>query len=145
MKKIINGKKYDTETAKEVGSWENGGSWRDFSHMEETLYLKKTGEFFLFGEGGPMTKYSVSQVQNSWSGGSRIIPLSYENARQWAEEHLDADEYESVFGEVEEDETKVSATFRLSASVLEALRRKASESESGLSDYLESILTDALR
>lgn len=145
MKKIINGKKYDTETAKEVGYWENGGMWRDFSHMEETLYLKKTGEFFLFGEGGPMTKYSVSQGQNSWSGGSRIIPLSYENARQWAEEHLDADEYESVFGEVEEDETKVSATFRLSASVLEAMRRKASESGSGLSDYLESILTDALR
>lgn len=24
MKKIINGKKYDTETAKELGSWSNG-------------------------------------------------------------------------------------------------------------------------
>ena len=63
MKKIINGKKYDTDTAQELASWDNGGGWRDFHHCEETLYRKKTGEFFLFGEGGPMTKYAVSTGQ----------------------------------------------------------------------------------
>lgn len=140
MKKIINGKKYDTETAKAVGEWSNAGSWRDFSHMEETLYRKKTGEFFLFGEGGPATKYAVSAGQNSWTGGEKIIPLTYENARQWAEEHLDADEYEAVFGEVVEDDSRVSATFRLSASTLEALRRKAGSTGKSLSEYLEGIL-----
>ena len=57
MKKIINGKKYDTATAHECGTWSNAGSWRDFSHIEETLYRKRTGEFFLFGEGGPMTRF----------------------------------------------------------------------------------------
>ena len=31
------------------------------------------------------------------------MPLSYERARQWAEEHLDADDYELAFGEVSED------------------------------------------
>ncbi len=144
MKKIINGKSYDTETAKAVGEWSNSGSWRDFSHMEETLYRKKTGEYFLYGEGGPMTKYAESAGQNAWSGGSKIIPLSHENARQWAEEHLDADEYEAIFGEVEEDDSKQYATFRLTASTLEALRRRASEAEKGLSEYLEDILVDTL-
>ena len=144
MKKIINGKKYDTETASEVGSWSNGGGWRDFSHFEETLYRKKTGEFFLFGEGGPMTKYAVSTGQNSWSGGERIIPLTHENARKWAEEHLDGDEYEEIFGEVTEDESKKSATFSLSISTIEHLRRKASEKGVGMSELLETILNENL-
>lgn len=143
MKKIINGKKYDTDTAQELASWDNGGGWRDFHHCEETLYRKKTGEFFLFGEGGPMTKYAVSQGQNSWSGGSKIIPLTHETARQWAEEHLDGDDYEAIFGPVVEDDSKTVCSFRLSVSVQETLRRKASESGRGISEYLESLLTEA--
>ena len=144
MKKIINGKKYDTETAKEVGYWSNGGSWRDFSHVQETLYRKKTGEYFLFGEGGPQTRYAVSTGQNSWTGGEKITPLTHENARQWAEEHLDGDEYEAIFGEVTEDESRVNATFRLSTSLLEKIRRKADETGSSISDYVEGILTSGI-
>ena len=56
MKKIINGRKYDTETAKEIGYWSNGYPCSDFNHCEETLYLKKTGEYFLYGEGGALTE-----------------------------------------------------------------------------------------
>ena len=102
MKKIINGKKYNTETAKMVGSWSNNRSYCDFSCCEEMLYKKRTGEFFLYGEGGPMSKYSVSCGQNSWSGGAEIIPMTESEAKKWAEEHLGADEYEEIFGEVEE-------------------------------------------
>ena len=43
-------KKYDTETARAVADYANNGNWRDFTHFEETLYQKKTGEFFLYGE-----------------------------------------------------------------------------------------------
>ena len=102
MKKIINGKKYDTETAKLVGSWSNNRSYRDFNYCEEHLYKKRTGEFFLYGKGGPMSKYSVSCGQNSWSGGNKIIPMTDDKAKAWAKMHLDADEYEDIFGEVEE-------------------------------------------
>lgn len=102
MKKIIDGKKYDTETAKRLGFYSNYGSWRDFNHFEETLYQKKTGEFFLFGEGGPLTRYAESCGDNSFSGGSRIIPLTEEKAKAWVEKNLSADEYEALFGEVEE-------------------------------------------
>lgn len=108
MKKIINGKRYDTETAQLIGS--AGYSNRmDFNFWEEELYRKKTGEFFLYGEGGPQSKYSRQTGLNQWSGGKEIKPLSLKQAQEWAEKYLDADEYEQVFGKIEEDKIQVSA------------------------------------
>lgn len=140
MKKIINGKVYDTEKAKQVASYSNAGSWRDFQHYEETLYLKKTGEYFLFGEGGPMTRYARSDGQNSWTGGERIEPLTYAAAKEWAEEHLTASEYESIFGEVEEDDSKVLTTFNLTRATVEKLRRESQERGMSLSALVEEKL-----
>ena len=102
MKKIINGRKYNTETAKAIATTGYEGSCRDFQWWEETLYQKKTGEYFLAGEGGPASKYCVSTGMNEWTGGSRITPLTEAEAKRWAEEALDVDTYEAVFGEVEE-------------------------------------------
>ncbi len=102
MKKIINGKLYDTQTAKQVGYHDNGLSCGDFHHYYETLYRKKTGEFFVHGVGGAMTAYSKSCGNNSWSGGEDIIPYTTKKAREWAEKYLDADEYIQSFGEVDE-------------------------------------------
>lgn len=102
MKKIINGKKYDTDTAREMGHWDNGRLYSDFGYMEETLYLKKTGEYFLHGEGGPATKYADYLCENTTSYGEAIIPLDEDEAKSWAEQRLDCDNYERIFGEVEE-------------------------------------------
>ena len=140
MKKIINGRLYDTDTAKELGSWANEGNWRDFRHMEETLYRKKTGEFFLHGEGGPMTKYAQAVEQNSWSGGSRIMPMTFSEARKWAEDHLDADEYEAIFGAVSEDESRIQVCYSLSAATVETIKRRASELGISASAYIDSLL-----
>ena len=143
MKKIINGKVYDTNTAKELGSYGNGGTWRDFSHWEETLYRKKTGEYFLHGEGGPMTRYAEAQGQNQWSGGSRIMPMTYQEATQWAEEHLSADEYEEIFGAVVEDDTKRIVTYNLTVTAAEKLRRMAEMSGKSASEILEDLISKA--
>ena len=140
MKKIISGKVYDTDKAQEMATWSNGGSWRDFAHCEETLYRKKTGEYFLYGEGGPMTQYAVAEGQNSWTGGSRLMPMSYQDATAWAETHLDGDAYERIFGEVTEDESKVTVTYRLSVSAVETVKRRAAEAGVGISEYLESLI-----
>lgn len=100
MKTIIKGRKYNTETAKEVG-WDNNGR-AGFEFCEEHLYLKRTGEFFIHGWGGPSSKYCRSVGLNEWSGDEKIIPLTNEEARKWAENHLNPDEYEDIFGEVKE-------------------------------------------
>lgn len=140
MKKIINGKVYDTEKAKELGTYSNAGGWRDFNHFEETLYQKRTGEFFLFGEGGPMTRYAEAEGQNSWSGGRRIMPMSYDEARKWAEEHLNADEYEEIFGVVDESGAKIVVTLSVDSGKWEAAKREAAKKGCGISEYIESLL-----
>ena len=107
MKKIINGKVYDTSTAQAVCTWDNG-VYGDINSVEETLYLKRTGEYFLLGEGGARTQYATACGDNSWAGGSMIIPLSWEAAREWAEEHMTSEDYEAAFGAVTEDDSKTA-------------------------------------
>lgn len=102
MKKIINGKMYNTETAKKCGYSSNGLFDRDLYFCEETLYRKKGGEFFLHGAGGPGSRYGRAYSLGGLIGGETIIPLTETDARKWAEENLDADEYIEIFGEVEE-------------------------------------------
>ena len=139
MKKIINNKVYDTNKATEVGSWESGRGG-GFNHIAETLYQKRTGEFFLHGEGGPQTKYAMSVGQGNWSGSEQIIPLTWENAKEWAESHLEADAYEKAFGEVVEDESRTTVTLSLSAGAVETAKRAAAQAGVSLSAYIESLI-----
>lgn len=142
MKKIINGKRYDTGTAQEIGCWDSPHGLTDFAHSSETLYRKQTGEYFLYGEGGPMSQYAVPEGNNGWSGGERIMPLSFEEAREWAEAHLDADDYEAAFGEVEEDGSKVVVGFTVSASTAEKIKRRASAAGMNQSEWLTRLIEE---
>lgn len=58
MKEVrIDGKRYNINTAEFIASWDNDLPYMDFGYLKETLYRKRTGEFFLYGEGGARTKY----------------------------------------------------------------------------------------
>ena len=140
MKKIINGKRYDTDTAKKLASdWYSNRT--DFYYWEETLYRKNTGEYFLHGEGGPASKYAQSVGQNSWSGGEKIIPLSVENARKWAEDHLDGDEYEKIFGVIEEASfEKRTVAFSLTEAVIEKIKNGAATEGISMSEFISRIV-----
>lgn len=87
-----------------------------------------------------MTKYAVAEGSNSWRGGSRIMPLSFQEARKWAEEHLSADEYEAIFGEVAEDESRVQVCYSLSAAAVETVKRRAVELGISASAYVEKLV-----
>lgn len=143
MKRIINGRKYDTTTAEEVG--ESSHSYRsEYDYYEETLYRKRTGEYFLYGYGHGDSKYA-KQVCGDFGPGSDIIPLSYEQARAWAERELSADEYESAFGEVTEDggESDVVISVRVSPATRERLRRMAAETGRSQGAVLDELIAKA--
>lgn len=122
MKKIIDGRRYDTDTAKMMGT-DYYGMPNDFQYWQETLYRKQTGEFFLHGEGGPMSRYAEAVGNNEWSGGERIMPMSLEEAQKWGEEHLSADEYEEAFGVIEETTEKRTVTFSLTEATIKKITR----------------------
>lgn len=141
MKKIIRNKLYDTDTATEIGVDCGGGQGpRDFRYWAERLYRKRTGEYFLHGEGGPLTQYARWLDGNNRSGGEKIIPMTYEAARSWAEEHLSADEYQAEFGPVDEGGDGVDVHVVLPAGIAESLRRQARETGKSLTTIIQEKL-----
>lgn len=143
MKRIINGRKYDTDTAELVGSTDNGLFPHDFNYVCHELYRKRTGEYFLCSGGGANTRYAV-QDGTGWSGGSVIEPLSYDRAMSWAEESLDADAYEAEFGEVDEGGgEEVMLSIRVSSATRERLRRMAAESGRSQGAVLDELVARA--
>ena len=96
MKKIINKKIYDTDSADKLASWDNGCFTNDFYYVSEDLYKTSKGEYFLFGEGGAASKYHGTAGNSSY-GTSDIIPLSKEQAYEWCEEHNHIDVIQKEF------------------------------------------------
>ena len=101
MKKIINGKMYNTETAILLARRDSGYAYYDYRSFEEILYQKNNGEFFLYGTGGAMSRYAET-VGGDIRGGENIFPLTEKETKKWAEENLSCEEYEKIFGAVEE-------------------------------------------
>ena len=142
MKKIIDGKKYDTETAKQVGeTWSAGEG--SLGWTEETLYRKRNGEYFLHGQGGAMSRYAEEVGQSSWSGGARIMPLTYDEAREWAEQHMDADAYIAAFGDPGEggdSDGLAQMAVRIPESTIAALDRMVSATGRGKAELVAEAL-----
>lgn len=141
MKKIINGKLYDTETAKKVAEWSKNCARNDFSYYEEELYSKKTGEFFLYGEGNAASPYNEYSY-GSYTGGEKIVPLTYEEAREWAERKLDADEYIELFGEPEEAENdgKQKLNLYLPSAIVDKAKRESAKKGVSVSEYISELI-----
>jgi hypothetical protein len=89
-------KVYDTNTALMIGEDWNGLSDNDFRRLNEELYKTKKGKYFLFGSGGPLTKYGKSSGNQTF-GSSQIIPMSEQEAYRWLEEHGETEAIEEFF------------------------------------------------
>ena len=82
MKRIVDGGLYDTGTAAMVANGEMS-DYEKLCNVSERLYVKRTGEYFLVGK-------DVT--------GSRVIPVTKNQACVWAESRLNADKYLDLFG-----------------------------------------------
>jgi hypothetical protein len=85
VKRIIDGLRYDTETALKVAEWDNGRYNGDFELIEEALYKTKSGRWFLAAYGGALTEYSEPAGNNGRCAGSRVIPFTAYEAQKWLE------------------------------------------------------------
>ena len=102
-KAIINGRRYNTETATEVCDVSTGGdvSTTDFKWHSTTLYRTKAGRFFVAGRGGPMSRWA-KRVDNGYSGGAGIQPIDIDEAKRLVEAHGTQEDWIACFGEPEE-------------------------------------------
>lgn len=139
MNKRINGKRYSTESAKELGSWSNGYGRSDFKYLYETLYRKSTGEFFLYGEGGPKSQYAERCGDRVYEG-EEIRPLTYEEAEKWAEDHLDADTVDQIFGIPDEDQGTEPFTFWIRSADMAKLRKFSAVRQQSVADSINQAI-----
>jgi hypothetical protein len=72
MKKIINGKLCNTESAKQI-AFKFAGEFGDVHGYEERLFITKTKQHFLYGTGGsdspypkPLIKLLTSKQAKEW-------------------------------------------------------------------------------
>lgn len=83
MRRKIDGKVYDTGTAKFIVRQDNRLPRGDLFFTEETLYRTSKGDFFLAGEGGACSRYAKPR-EGTWTGyGTGLVPLTMDEALEW--------------------------------------------------------------
>lgn len=91
MKKVINGKIYNTDTATRVANWDNNLPTNDFGYCNEDLYITSKGTYFVAGMGGALSIYAEA-YGNGRASGSSIELLTKADALEWCEmRNIDAD------------------------------------------------------
>ena len=98
MKKVIDGKLYNTQTAELIAEHESPRYYRsDFGWYIDRLYKTKRGAWFIEGEGHAASHWSRSCGQNCSGPGSGLKPITNEEARNWLEYHGEIDLLEKYF------------------------------------------------
>ena len=102
MRRILDGLRYDTETAEDLATWSNGYEAGNWHHEEETLHRSPKGQLFIHGWGGPLSGYSESHGNNH-SGSERLWLVDENEAFEWLiERELDVKAEELFPGRVRE-------------------------------------------
>jgi hypothetical protein len=103
MRKVIDGRIYNTETAQFVCDISPGGySQSDFEWEDTALYQTRRGAFFIAGRGNARSRWAVRVGQNGWGSGSGVELQTEEEAKRLVERHAKPDVFVEVFGEPEE-------------------------------------------
>lgn len=134
MKKVIRGRVYNTATASEIGSTSGTG---------ETLYRKRTGEYFLYCFGGAMSKYGAWHG-NTGESGTAIKPLAYDEAKEWAEKALDGEEWLAEFGNLEENGDRTTLNISITVGAADIVKRAAQKKGKSVSETIEVLIRENL-
>ena len=89
---VINGKRYNTETADRIYEHWNGCNSGDFRYRTKTLYRTAKGAWFIHHVGGAMSDMSVPVGSNGRGGSERIEPVDNDDAFGLLQAHSDESE-----------------------------------------------------
>lgn len=119
MMKLIKGRKYNTDTATKLIEYKIGLG------PKQVLFLKRTGEFFLFIDD------------------KKIVPLKNTEARDWVKGNA-PEMYDNIFSEDNENE-KIDVHFMIEKSLLSKAKVVAVDESITLSALIEKTLNSYLR
>ena len=105
MKRIIDGRTYNTGTAEIICDTGNGEYSTDFRYENSDLFVTSKGAYFVAGYGGALSRFSVAEG-NGYRGGAGIIPMS--RAEAFSEIQQSCAEYDTdliakYFGDMVEE------------------------------------------
>lgn len=147
METRINGLRYNTETAKELAHWSSDYPVNDFNYYEEWLYKKKTGEYFLYGEGGAASPYAEYLEPSGTADGYGIKPLTRKQAQQWLERAANEfapyeQTYEREFG-LKKAGKNVAVTVKIDKALKDKLDKLAARQSTTASQIIANLIENA--
>lgn len=139
MRITINGRQYNPDTARLVGrTYLSGKNEQDSSRICMELHQKRTGEYFIFLTGSQGSVYCRAPV---------ITPLTFDEAKTWAQQNLSPYEYSAEFVQNEEKKgvkrNKVITSVSLSPQAAAYAKTLASKRKVSISELIETLLLDA--
>ena len=96
MIKIIDGKRYNTDTAEQVFFHSNSHSRSDFKYRSKALYRTQNGAWFIHNEGGAMTDMAERVGNNTLCGGESIEVLTDADVFGFLQAHSNDSEAEAL-------------------------------------------------
>ena len=97
MKKVIDGKLYNTDTADLIAEDDNGRPDNDVHHFRQELYKTKKGAWFVFREGGAMSAMQKRAGSNNFTGSEDIEALAEDEAFELLQDWNDISALEEYF------------------------------------------------
>ena len=99
MRRVIEGKIYDTTTANRIVDVSSSGvSPSDFRWHETALYRTNKGAWFVAGRGNAMSRWAQS-FENSMGPGCGIRPLTSDEVKELLERHEETELLEEYFSD----------------------------------------------
>lgn len=129
--KTFDGKKYDVVTSEKIGSYTTG---KGENWLEETLYRKRSGEYYLMGSGGDDT---------CWRGTDGVQPLCRAWAESWVLECLGKDAYDRIFARPAEPKEKQRITVELPADAYARLTELSESAGVSKTRVIEKLLQES--
>lgn len=126
MKKIIDGREYNTETAQLIA--QDSFAQGTISATTRYLYRKRNGEYFMY------IHYDCDLVTDKYS---HIDPLDTDYAQLWAKGLLSEEAYNEL---VSGGNAKVKLTLNVTAETRERLKVLAANHKCSISDIVDALV-----
>ncbi len=103
MRKVVKGKVVDTERMQKLAEVRFGNLTAYIYVWESLFYDPDSKLLYLYGRGGPASRYAEPVGIDQWSEGEKLLRLTKGLALQWLEENQISitDEMQKILEEVE--------------------------------------------